>query len=532
MKRIQINYKPLDKAVTLSPAFGSTVQQYNATIGEYVPDWSLVPLVINPTVFIADPDGKIVSGIKNAELTDINWYENKVDASTLIADSDTNYTIDRDSANNNKGRIAVQHNVDGALTLIFTARYLDTRTNQGVLVQGSILLRTEEVVDIANIRLIPSYPFGKRLYILTGQTGLKISCPLMNGQETVSGATYKWYLKTDADYSLITEGGNGITGAATSELWIPVGAMKKRVTFKTEVTSDGKTYTEEHILSMVYSECNVTIIAPGDGEVSPDVTSIQVRAEVCTKSGILESPETYYDFNWYDQNGTKLGSGITLSIAASKFSATDFAIEVRAKEKSGIKIWVADFKSFPVATLSAVVPALIPTYISAMESKIDCVFEEEDAALSVIWYTSAVTRCYIITPKVIYAVNRDSNGEHTAFAAQFDTTALGRHTFLIKCIFTGTDVDKFTIIRDGVAATNKEFADSFYDILTAKSLNFIEFSGGGLLFSKAGKLISFSINNFIVNFENRNLNVVNNAGVTTATLTPSGATTEQLITIL
>ena len=64
MKRIQLNYKPLDKSVSLRIVSGSTMQQYNATTGEYVPDHTLVPLVIQPDVYISDPDGIITAGLK------------------------------------------------------------------------------------------------------------------------------------------------------------------------------------------------------------------------------------------------------------------------------------------------------------------------------------------------------------------------------------------------------------------------------------------------------------------------------------
>ena len=519
MKRIQINYKPLDKSVTLSPVGGSTVQQYNATIGEHIPDWTLVPLVIQPVVFIADPDGKIASGIKNSELTDINWYENKVETGALISDSNTNYTINRTGTDNNRGRITIKRNVENSLTLIFTARFLDTRTNQGVPVQESILLRTEEVVEQAPIRLVPSYPFGKRLYVLTGQTGLKISCPLMDGMDKVSGAIYKWYMKTDGDYSLVSEG--NITGVSTSDLWIPVSEMKKRITFKTEVSYNGETYIQEHILALVYGDCKVDIVVPGDGDISPTSASVNLRAEVSTQSGTLSNPENYFDFEWYDQNGTKLGGGMTLNVASSKFSLSDFAVEVKAIEKIGAKIWVADFSSNTSAVLVGNAALMFLIAINNAEFVFDAIFPTPSAYVGLMVHSGTYTVAYNISLSTAGAMKclASSSDSSTAWLANIEGYAPGRHQIKIKCKNTSVDESGLTVEIDGNPITDKSYT-AFYP-LEIKEKGRLEITGNA-------QLVSITFGSYVLNFENRNTQIVSGSTVY-VDFSPEGATLDQLI---
>lgn len=72
-RRFDINFKPLQVQVSFTPA-GSVPdnQNYNADTGEYTPDYTLTPLILQPIVSVIDKDDIITSGKVNSSLTNIN----------------------------------------------------------------------------------------------------------------------------------------------------------------------------------------------------------------------------------------------------------------------------------------------------------------------------------------------------------------------------------------------------------------------------------------------------------------------------
>ena len=333
MKRIQLNYKPLDKSVSLRIVSGSTMQQYNATTGEYVPDHTLVPLVIQPDVYISDPDGIITAGLKNAQMTDVTWYENSIsDGNSLTGKS--SYAIDT-SASATRGRLTVKKNIPEGeqLLLIFTAKFLDTRTGYGIPLTGSIQLGVSQAVEEAIPVLVSSYPVGARLYPTTGQQGLKISCKLVAGGAELS-PTFKWEGYASGAWGTLSTA-DGYEGTTAGMLWIPKAQLSRQSRFRCTATYRGKAYTAEHTVGIAYENYWAEIIVPGDGEVSPESASVQVRAEVKNNAGTIQNPSRYFLIEWFDQNGTKLGTGETLTIQKNKYASSDFLIDLKVSEIYG-----------------------------------------------------------------------------------------------------------------------------------------------------------------------------------------------------
>ena len=333
MKRIQLNYKPLDKSVSLRIVSGSTMQQYNATTGEYVPDHTLVPLVIQPDVYISDPDGIITAGLKNAQLTDVIWYENSIsDGNSLTGKS--SYAIDT-SASATRGRLTVKKNIPEGeqLLLIFTAKFLDTRTGYGIPLTGSIQLGVSQAVEEAIPVLVSSYPVGARLYPTTGQQGLKISCKLVAGGTELS-PTFKWEGYASGAWGTLSTA-DGYEGTTAGTLWIPKAQLSRQSRFRCTATYRGKAYTAEHTVGIAYENYWAEIIVPGDGEVSPESASVQVRAEVKNNAGTIQNPSRYFLIEWFDQSGAKLGTGETLTIQKSKYASSEFLVDLKVSEIYG-----------------------------------------------------------------------------------------------------------------------------------------------------------------------------------------------------
>ena len=131
VKRIDFNFKPLQ----INRSF-TTVgnvpnrQNYDAATGEYTPDYTITPLVIQPEISIIDKDDILEAGRINQALANIRWYENIDGTRTLITAENANYELT--SSGSNAGRIKVKRNVDvnTAMSLEFYAEYVDPRTNQ------------------------------------------------------------------------------------------------------------------------------------------------------------------------------------------------------------------------------------------------------------------------------------------------------------------------------------------------------------------------------------------------------------------
>lgn len=333
MKRIQLNYKPLDKSVSLRIVSGSTMQQYNATTGEYVPDHTLVPLVIQPDVYISDPDGIITAGLKNAQLTDVIWYEGSVSEGNSLT-GNSSYTIDT-SASATRGRLTVKKNIPEGeqLTLIFTAKFLDTRTGYGIPLTGIVTLGVSQAVEEAIPVLVSSYPAGARLYPTTGQQGLKISCKLVAGGTELS-PTFKWEGYASGAWGTLSTA-DGYKGTTAGTLWIPKAQLSRQSRFRCTATYRGKAYTAEHTVGIAYENYWAEIIVPGDGEVSPESASVQVRAEVKNNAGTIQNPSRYFLIEWFDQSGAKLGTGETLTIQKNKYASSEFLIDLKVSEIYG-----------------------------------------------------------------------------------------------------------------------------------------------------------------------------------------------------
>lgn len=107
------------------------MQTYNADEGYCSPDYTITPLVLQPTVGLLDKDEVLLAGNVNASLANIKWYEVAEDGTkAVIETSDTRYEVTQSGSN--AGRIKIMRNATTAapINLLFFAEYTDQRTNQ------------------------------------------------------------------------------------------------------------------------------------------------------------------------------------------------------------------------------------------------------------------------------------------------------------------------------------------------------------------------------------------------------------------
>src|SRR5574344_150495 len=137
-KRFDFKFRPLQINVSFS-VDGSVPdrQTYDADNAEYTPDYTVTPVIIQPNVSRMDKDEILLAGRINQYLTNIRWYEIIGGVKTLIAADNASYEIT--TSGDNAGRIKAKKNSTQGLpiTLQFYAEYIDSRTNQLHVVQGT-----------------------------------------------------------------------------------------------------------------------------------------------------------------------------------------------------------------------------------------------------------------------------------------------------------------------------------------------------------------------------------------------------------
>lgn len=130
-RRFDFNFRPLQ--INVGFAVDGSVpnkQNYDADTGDYTPDYTLTPLIIQPQVSCMDKDEFLTAGSINHSLANVKWYEIVSGVSTLIESTNTNYEVI--TSGGQAGRIKVKKNAQPKvpITLEFHAEYSDPRTWQ------------------------------------------------------------------------------------------------------------------------------------------------------------------------------------------------------------------------------------------------------------------------------------------------------------------------------------------------------------------------------------------------------------------
>lgn len=153
-KRFDFNWKPLQLQISFAVDGSVPGQQnYNADTQEYTPDYTLTPFILQPVISILDKDEVLAAGSINHALTNVRWYEIINGTKTLIASDNANYEIT--TSGGSAGRIKVKKNAEPKvpITLVFYAEYIDNRTGQVLIIQGSYLVECSSASDLVLVEL-------------------------------------------------------------------------------------------------------------------------------------------------------------------------------------------------------------------------------------------------------------------------------------------------------------------------------------------------------------------------------------------
>lgn len=75
-RRIDKTYRPLELVYSIETLNSvPTIQQYDSDANEWIPDYGIVPLVLQPHVFLYDKDGVLEDGEVTNRITNVQWTE-------------------------------------------------------------------------------------------------------------------------------------------------------------------------------------------------------------------------------------------------------------------------------------------------------------------------------------------------------------------------------------------------------------------------------------------------------------------------
>ena len=173
-RRIRIDYAPLNVAVSmkcltpLSPA----LQVYNAANGEYEPGRSLSPSTFWPMIIANANDGSWRNQYANSILTQMHWYVDGAEISTL-PDWQNLYSID-DGPSSYRGAITIKRNVPPTqqFSLHFEGLLADPRLGTTIAIKSDpVVLSTEDAsedaysLSIGDDQVIQYNPFKDKLHL-------------------------------------------------------------------------------------------------------------------------------------------------------------------------------------------------------------------------------------------------------------------------------------------------------------------------------------------------------------------------------
>ena len=316
------------------------VQEYNTLGGEWYPDRTLVPLVIQPLVGYSNPNNGHTESPSASRLTNGHWY--RVDNTTgpnLSASNEikpgTLYTIDTTSGSATYGKLTSRENIlpGNPVTYVFTATLVPD-VGDPVAIRASWQARTKATERYPVFSLSNS---GETMYNPWEDADLFTISPDL--KPMIAGATFTWESQhggvwkalgsTHYDWA-VSKSGNAITVRRT--------LMQDRLDLRCTVryTSGGKIHTETINVTIARRLPAYTCDIIGVSNLLAGDKSIAPRALIETAKGILTDPKGELTVRWYNSANSLVGEGMQPVISISALGST-MEVGLEVKDTGGWK---------------------------------------------------------------------------------------------------------------------------------------------------------------------------------------------------
>lgn len=329
-KRIRVDYAPLNLAVSvecttpLSPA----MQVFNAALQEYEPDRSLTPAVFWPMIMANANDGSWHNQYANSILTNMKWFVDGVDITTL-QDWANLYSIDTGDGSY-RGAITIMRNVPPTqqFSLHFEGEITDPRLGTVMtVISDPIVLSTQDAsedafsLSIGDDQIIQYNPFKDKLHLYDYKVahGLitasaaneaaamdenayirEIPVSLFQGETPVqSGYTLKLFrVNSPTSFTELTAGEGEVVSITATAITLDLRVVTKQdYLIKAIITNSERAAPQlQFSVNRVYQDydclpTNGTSINPGD------IQRFDV-AMVSSDGNVVENPENIIQIIW------------------------------------------------------------------------------------------------------------------------------------------------------------------------------------------------------------------------------------------
>ena len=363
---ISFDYKDLAPVINISPAGAvSDTQNYNGTMNEWAPDYSLTPLVLCPSVKVIDPDGRSTADV-TSQLADVTWYEVSQGTESAITDNEQSpqdatklkYTLGT-AANGWRLQLNANVNAGEKLSLRFKAKYLDPRKNAVMMLNYDcvVICRNETITSPDLVVDFPEASTWDPIYHSDSKTiTIKAKMMLPNGP-VPSGKTIvvRDMLRDDGTWSAI---GSSIldnevsVNTDGSELTLDRSLMGTRIDLRVRAKFDpdgnpasvtlDDTSPEKRI-SCVRELCYYDYENTTPRNIPPDATRIRLTCRIHGDKGDVPTPERELQFVWYTSTNTatpsysEIGRGQNIDVSTSFVTASGGMTAVEVKDRGPLK---------------------------------------------------------------------------------------------------------------------------------------------------------------------------------------------------
>lgn len=309
-------YTPLTYHFSVLEKGGSATQQFDSVLGEFEPDRTLAPFVLQPNLIINDPDGVLQSGDVTSFLVNGVWSVTVVDSEIHVRDvapSSSTYAVD--SVNGYKLTVFMNCGISERIVLKFRADYYDQRRDETQQFTWDKELYCE--VQDRNLFNLTVDTGNKTLLSPMRDRGIiTINARLMNGEADVTNvATFRWLWWTGAEYIDLNEIDDDTQEVDYYPVWFvdyDQGKLRVRQSAVGDCIirceADYGTHTEAKVFRMKrwYGQWEERLDLVSGQFILAGQTLAIADVSVSTRKDVLTDPTKFFDVGiYYSADGVK-----------------------------------------------------------------------------------------------------------------------------------------------------------------------------------------------------------------------------------
>lgn len=304
----RVVYSPLSYIFQVLEMGGSAIQKYDATTSSFVPNRQAVPLVLQPSLIVSDPDGVINTADYVAQMVGVVWNVTAINGSTVSAVPATTPAGTLYSVDSTTKRLTLYLNLNPGevLHVRFYGMYVDQRRGEVQEFEWERDLGCEAQTDMnvnldtgrwkGNVMLSPMKHWG--------QFGIPVQ--LRNGNDAIPDArcSYQWQWwneSTGAWSEDFSEQAWLVSGEQTKEIIVDQDFIQK-VVLRVKAIAFGNNATTQYWTTRLrrwYGQFDYEVEFLRGKYVFHDSKVVALEAWVANAKGIIRNPCRYFDIELF-----------------------------------------------------------------------------------------------------------------------------------------------------------------------------------------------------------------------------------------